>query len=162
MRRKVMPHTRYCQKIDRCPHRTDGTLRSCYAWTVTRTAAHLAFVTLLAALPSLRAFCADSCGPAAAARAADPACHQRHAGPPAPGSADPVTPAGACAHGVTAPLRVRAAAAAAPDQVEPPAAPVPPFLRPAAAGRPADAHRPTSAASPAASPPNGFRSPLRC
>ncbi len=132
-----------------------------------RTAAHLAFVTLLAALPSLRALCADSCGPAAAAaRAADSACHQRHAGPPpassAPGSADPVTPAGACAHGVTAPLRVRAAAAAASDQGELPAAPVPPFMRPAGAGRAADAHRPTSAASPAASPPNEFRSPLRC
>lgn len=120
------------------------------------------FVTLLAALPSLRALCADSCGPAAA-RAADPACHQRHAGPPpASGSDDPDAPAGACAHGVTAPLRVRAAAAAAPDQGELPAAPVPPFLRPADAGRSVDAHRPTSAASPAASPPNGFRSPLRC
>ena len=143
---------------------------------MTRTAAHLAFVALLAALPSLGTLCADSCGPASgagAARAADPACHQRHAGPPpasdppppassASGSADPVTPAGACAHGVTAPLRVRAAAAAAPDQGELPAAPVPPFMRPAGAGRAADANRPTSAASPAASPPNGFRSPLRC
>lgn len=117
------------------------------------------FVTLLAALPSLRALCADSCGPAAE-RAADPACHQRHAGPPP--AADPDAPAGACNHGVTAPLRVRTAAAAAPDQGELPAAPVPPFLRPAAADRPADAHRPTSTASPAASPPNGFRSPLRC
>ena len=121
-----------------------------------RFAGHVACVTLLLALPSLRVLCIDSCASApgdAVTRADEPACHDSRGRAPAPAD-----PAGGCTHGdaSTSPV-VRPVATAAPDEVETFLASWWPHPRPGVAPRPVVADRPVAPAYL----PSAFLPPLR-